>query len=151
MMLTGDILPPRHFVEHPDLGRAGYHEQPENSPESSHTQPGPKQAALGPFCTMRHLIKEMASQSKMFYGCFYKIQFKLQFIFCGSLQIDGRHFELTPHDTCALQPLSSSLRFRAALASWELELQAVRAPRASLPAPAPPAPNQPQCAAPDLL
>lgn len=138
-------------MEHCDLGRLEYREQTEESPESSHTQPGLKHAASGPFCTMRHFIKEMALQSKMFYGCFYKIQFKLQFIFHGSLQIDGRHFEPTLHDTCALQPLSSPLRFRAALASQEPELQAVRAPRASLPAPAPPAPSQPQRAAPDLL
>ncbi|EOB06850.1 hypothetical protein Anapl_06407 [Anas platyrhynchos] len=88
-MLTRGVLPPHRFMEHSDLGRAEYCEQPEESPVGSHTQPGPKQAASGPFCTMRHLIKEMASQGKMFYGCFYKIRFKLQFIFCGSLQIDG--------------------------------------------------------------
>lgn len=87
--LTRGVLPPHCFMEHSDLGRTEYCEQPEESPVGSHTQPGPKQAASGPFCTMRHLIKEMASQGKMFYGCFYKIQFKLQFIFCGSLQIDG--------------------------------------------------------------
>lgn len=46
-------------------------------------------------CKTRHFITEMALCAKMFYGCFYKIQFKLQFILSSSLQIDDRHFQLT--------------------------------------------------------
>lgn len=58
------------------------------------TPPCLKHRAWGAFCT-RHFIKEVALRGKMFYSCFYKIQFKRQFIFRGSLQIDEQHLQLT--------------------------------------------------------
>lgn len=87
------VLCSHHSLGECEPGRFEHREQTD-WPERTH---GPSEAhGTGATCTTRHFITETALRAKMFYGCSYKIQFKLQFILSSSLQIDDRHFQLTP-------------------------------------------------------